>query len=147
MQTCEITGEWIGFNSPEQNTHVESVIGTLKQDWIWCEEYDTFDKVLKLCQRTVKQNNCDHPHSSLEMLSPNEFTRLVNEGRVKITENQTVEILPKAAQNCLDLTGPPHYYGIHIVQHVLTTYNEVSENSLYFPAKTKKIDDTPDENG
>jgi transposase InsO family protein len=23
-----ITGEWVGFNCPEQNAHVESVIGT-----------------------------------------------------------------------------------------------------------------------
>lgn len=97
LQTCEITGEWIGFNSPEQNAHVESVIGTLKQDWLWLEEYDTFEDALKLCQRAVAEYNSDHPHSNLEMLSPNEFTRLVIEGRVRITENQTVEILPKAA--------------------------------------------------
>lgn len=97
LKTCGIEGEWIGFNSPEQNAHVESVIGTLKQDWIWLEEYDTFDEALKLCQRAITEYNCDHPHSSLEMLSPNEFTRLVKEGRVRITENQTVEILPKAA--------------------------------------------------
>lgn len=97
LQTCEITGEWIGFNCPEQNAHVESVIGTLKQDWIWLEEYDTFDEALKLSQRAVTEYNCDHPHSSLVMLSPNEFTRLVLDGRVRITENQTVEILPKAA--------------------------------------------------
>ena len=97
LRTCQVTGEWTGFNCPEQNAHVESVIGTLKQDWIWLEEYDTFDEALKLCQRAVSEYNCDHPHSNLEMLSPNEFTRLVIEGRVRITENQTVEILPKAA--------------------------------------------------
>ena len=97
LQICQITGEWIGFNSPEQNAHVESVIGTLKQDWIWLEEYETFDDALKLCQRAISEYNSDHPHSSLEMLSPNEFTRLVREDRVRITENQTVEILPKAA--------------------------------------------------
>ena len=97
LHTCQITGEWTGFNCPEQNAHVESLIGTLKQDWIWLEEYDTFGDAIKLCQRAVTEYNCDHPHSNLEMLSPNEFTRLVVEGRIRITENQTVEILPKAA--------------------------------------------------
>jgi transposase InsO family protein len=97
LTTCEIAGEWIGFNSPEQNAHVESVIGTLKQDWLWLEEYDTFEDALKLCQRAVEEYNSDHPHSNLEMLSPNEFTRLAMEGRVRINENKTVEILPKAA--------------------------------------------------
>ena len=63
----------------------------------YLEEYDTFDDALKLCQRAVTEYNCDHPHSNLEMLSPNEFTRLVLDGRVRITEKQTVEILPEAA--------------------------------------------------
>lgn len=97
LNTCQITGEWIGFNCPEQNAHVESAIGTLKQDWLWLEECDTFEEALKLCQRAVTEYNSDHPHSNLKMLSPDEFTRLVLEGRVRITENQTVEILPKAA--------------------------------------------------
>jgi len=97
LQTCKITGEWTGFNSPEQNAHAESVIGTLKQDRLRCEEGDTFDEALKICQRAVTEYKCDHPHSSLEMPSQNEFTRLVNKGRAGITGNQTVEILPKAA--------------------------------------------------
>jgi len=28
LQSCGIAGEWFGFNCPEQNAHVESVIGT-----------------------------------------------------------------------------------------------------------------------
>lgn len=97
LDTCRITGEWTGFNCPEQNAHVESLIGTLKLDWLWLEQCDTFDEALQLCTRAVTEYNCDHPHSSLKMLSPNEFTRLVQDGRVRITENKTVEILPKAA--------------------------------------------------
>jgi putative transposase len=97
LKTCGITGEWVGFNCPEQNAHVESVIGTLKQDWLWLEEYETFDEAYELCFRAITEYNQDHPHSNLNMLSPNEFTQLVKEGRVKITENNTIEILSTAA--------------------------------------------------
>jgi len=97
LQTCGITGEWVGFNCPEQNAHIESVIGTLKQDWLWLEECESFDEAHVLCLRAITEYNQDHPHSNLNMLSPNEFTQLVKEGRVKITDNNTIEILSPAA--------------------------------------------------
>lgn len=97
LQTCGITGEWVGFNCPEQNAHIESAIGTLKQDWLWLEEYETFDDAHDLCQRAITEYNRDHPHSSLNMLSPYEFTQLLREGRIKINENNTFEILTPAA--------------------------------------------------
>lgn len=97
LNTCDITGEWVGFNCPEQNAHVESIIGTLKQDWLWLEECDTIDEAHELCQRATTEYNCDHPHSSLNMLSPYEFTKLVKEGKVIVTKQHTIEILTKAA--------------------------------------------------
>ncbi|MFC1565019.1 IS3 family transposase, partial [candidate division KSB1 bacterium] len=75
LETLDITGEWIGFNCPEQNGHVESLIGTLKQDFIWLEEYDTFEEALKMVQRAVAEYNSDHPHSSLLFMSPDECKR------------------------------------------------------------------------
>jgi transposase InsO family protein len=97
LQTCGITGEWVGFNCPEQNAHIESAIGTLKQDWLWLEECESFDEAHELCLRAITEYNQDHPHSNLNMLSPNEFTQLVKEGRVKITDNNSIEILSPAA--------------------------------------------------
>jgi transposase InsO family protein len=97
LDTLAITGEWVGFNCPEQNAHVESVIGTLKQDWLWLEECDTDDEAAALCQRAVSEYNHDHPHSGLCMLSPLEFTRLVLQGRIHVTEQNTIEILTHAA--------------------------------------------------
>ena len=99
LDTLSITGEWVGFNCPEQNAHVESVIGTLKQDWLWLEEYDTIDEAFAICNRAVEEYNCDHPHSSLAMLSPAEFTELVKQGRVNVTEQNTIEILSKSLVN------------------------------------------------
>ncbi len=37
LKTCGVHPEWIGYNSPKQNAHVERVIGTLKADWLWLE--------------------------------------------------------------------------------------------------------------
>jgi putative transposase len=97
LNTLCISGEWIGFNCPEQNAHVESVIGTLKQDWLWLEEYDNYQDAVDLCKRAVSEYNHDHPHSSLCMLSPYEFTSLLNQGRIHVTNQNTIEILTHAA--------------------------------------------------
>ena len=97
LDSLRIAGEWVGFNCPEQNAHVESVIGTLKQDWLWLEECDTDDEALALCQRAVAEYNYDHPHSSLAMLSPMEFTSLLKQGLITVTKQNTIEILTHAA--------------------------------------------------
>lgn len=95
--TCGISGEWIGFNSPEQNAHVESLIGTLKQDWLWLHDCDSPDEAQALCCSAVLEYNSDHPHSSLGMWSPNEFTNLARKDLVRITDNNSIEILIPAA--------------------------------------------------
>jgi len=95
--TCGISGEWIGFNSPEQNAHVESLIGTLKQDWLWLTDCDSLNEAQALCFSAVSEYNSDHPHSSLGMWSPNEFTNLARKGFVLITNNNSIEILISAA--------------------------------------------------
>jgi len=97
LTTCGITGEWIGFNCPEQNAHVESLIGTLKQDWLWLHDCDSLDEARSLCQTAVSEYNNDHPHSSLNMWSPNEFTDLVRKDLVRITHDNSIEILIPAA--------------------------------------------------
>jgi putative transposase len=97
LTTCGILGEWVGFNSPEQNGHVESLIGTLKQDWLWLHECDSMDEARSLCLKAVSEYNSDHPHSSLAMWSPNEFTELVRKDLVHISNNNSIEILISAA--------------------------------------------------
>jgi transposase InsO family protein len=97
LSTCGILGEWVGFNSPEQNGHVESLIGTLKQDWLWLHECESIDEARSLCSSAVSEYNADHPHSSLGMWSPNEFTDLVRKDLVRITNSNSIEILISAA--------------------------------------------------
>jgi putative transposase len=97
MQHLEIEPEWTGYNSPKQNAHVERVIGTLKADWIWLEECDTFTEAHELVSRAVTEYNEEHPHSSLSYLSPEEFKRAYDLGRVRIDEENRWEIAQKAA--------------------------------------------------
>jgi len=93
----EITPEWTSYNSPKQNAHVEMVIGTLKADWLWLEECENFDEAMALVTRAVNEYNNEHPHSSLEYLSPVEFQRAWEQGLVFINLNNQVEITQKAA--------------------------------------------------
>jgi len=97
LNTCGIEGEWIGFNCPEQNAHIESLIGTLKQDWIWLDDCDSFNHAFNLCSKAVNEYNSDHPHSSLGFFSPNEFTHLVLNGLVEIIDNCSFKLLTKIA--------------------------------------------------
>lgn len=91
LSTGEITGEWTGYNCPEQNAHIESLIGTIKEDWLWLEPCDTLDDARALCARAVSEYNTEHPHSALGMWSPFEFTDLFRKGLITITDNLTLD--------------------------------------------------------
>ena len=97
LDILAITPEWTSYNSPKQNAHVERVIGTLKADWLWLEECETFDEAMALVTRAVDEYNNEHPHSSLEYLSPIEFQRAWDNGLAFINQNNQVEITLRAA--------------------------------------------------
>lgn len=97
LKTCGVNPEWIGYNSPKQNAHVERVIGTLKADWLWLEECDTFTEAHALVTRAIREYNEEHPHSSLAFLSPDEYRQTYYEGRATINPKEKLEITPKAA--------------------------------------------------
>ncbi len=97
LKTCGVNPEWIGYNSPKQNAHVERVIGTLKADWLWLEECDTFAGAHALVTRAISEYNGEHPHSSLAFLSPDEYRRAYYEGQVTINLKDNPESTPKAA--------------------------------------------------
>lgn len=97
MRELAITPEWTGYNCPEQNGHVERLIGTLKADWLWLEECDTFAEAEALVSRAVTEYNQEHPHSSLAYLSPDEFRRAYDRGQVHFNDEHELEITLKAA--------------------------------------------------
>jgi len=97
LDTLNITVEWTGYTCPEQNGHVESLIGTLKQDFIWLDEYETFEQANNMVKNAVNEYNSDHPHSSLLYMSPDECKREWDNGNLKINDNNQLEITNKAA--------------------------------------------------
>jgi putative transposase len=97
MQALEIRPEWTGYNCPEQNGHVEGLIRTLKADWLWLEECDTFAEAEALVRRAVTEYNLEHPHSSLGYLSPDEFRQAYDRSQVHFNDEHELEITLKAA--------------------------------------------------
>jgi putative transposase len=97
LGNLEITPEWTGYNSPKQNAHVERVIGTLKADWLWIEECDTFGQAEDLVTRAVSEYNQEHPHSALNYLSPCEFDRAWHQEDFFINLQDQMEITQIAA--------------------------------------------------
>lgn len=97
LKTCGVNPEWIGYNSPKQNAHVERVIGTLKADWLWLEECDTFAEAYALVTRAIREYNQEHPHSSLAFLSPDEYRQACYEAQATINLKDKLEVTPKAA--------------------------------------------------
>jgi len=96
LSVGDITGEWTGYNCPEQNAHIESLIGTLKADWLWLDECSTLEEARALCARAVSEYNAEHPHSALGMWTPLEFTDLVKKGLVSVNNNSLVFALKAA---------------------------------------------------
>jgi hypothetical protein len=57
----------------KQNGHAERVIDTLKADWLWLQECDTYAKGQVLVTRTIREYNKDSPQSALAFLSPDDY--------------------------------------------------------------------------
>ena len=97
LKILDIHPEWTSYNSPKQNAHVERVIGTLKSDWLWLHDCETHEQAKTLVTRAVDEYNQEHPHSSLQFLSPMEFSRAWEDGSAFINNQDKLEIILKAA--------------------------------------------------
>jgi putative transposase len=87
LTTCGVNPEWTGYNSPKQNAHVERVIGTLKADWLWLQECDTFTEAYDLVTKAIQEYNGEHPHSALAFLSPDEYRQAFYSGQINFNRN------------------------------------------------------------
>ncbi len=76
MQECATLGinqAFTSYDNPKGNADTERVIGTLKEECIWLNEWKTFSEVIEGIFKGVRDYNADHLHSALDYLSPNEF--------------------------------------------------------------------------
>jgi transposase InsO family protein len=74
--TIKILGirqEYIQKHTPEDNGDIESFHSSLKTDYIWVTDIETFEDAKKLMEYAFTDYNTVRPHSSIEYLPPDEF--------------------------------------------------------------------------
>ena len=67
-----IRGQYTGYNAPDDNAYVERVIRTIKEEEIWCNEYDSLREARDGIDEYVRYYNRDRLHSSLDYRTPDE---------------------------------------------------------------------------
>ena len=70
-----IISEYIQKHTPEDNGDIESFHNSLKTDYIWFTDLETFDDAQNLMEEAFVDYNTVRPHSSILFLAPDEFER------------------------------------------------------------------------
>ncbi len=78
LNVLSIKQEYIRKQTPEDNADIESFHSSLKTDYIWVTELDTFEDAGKLIEYAYRDYNETRPHSSIMFLPPDEFERRWN---------------------------------------------------------------------
>ena len=74
-----IRSEYIQKHTPEDNSDIESFHNSLKTDYIWVSDLETFQDARKLMKSAFTDYNTVRPHSSIDYLPPDEFERRLRE--------------------------------------------------------------------
>ena len=74
-----ITSEYIQKHTPEDNGDIESFHNSLKTDYIWVNDMETFQDAEDLMKYAFTDYNTVRPHSSIVFLPPEEFEKRWNE--------------------------------------------------------------------
>jgi putative transposase len=76
--------EFIAVNTPEQNGHVESFHKTLKREYIWTRDFQSFQEAAETIQEAYVDYNQRRIHSALDYLTPYEYLT-----KIKVTKNDS----------------------------------------------------------
>ena len=68
-----IKSEYIQNHTPEDNGDIESFYNSLKTDYIWVNDIETFEDAKKLMEYAFTNYNTVRPHSSIEYISTDEI--------------------------------------------------------------------------
>jgi transposase InsO family protein len=74
-----IRSEYIQKHTPEDNGDIESFHNSLKTDYIWPNDLETFEDAENLMEYAFNDYNSVRPHSSIDYLPPDEFERRLRE--------------------------------------------------------------------
>jgi len=73
MKVLGVRQEFIAVNTPEQNGHLESFHKTLKREYIWTRDFQTFQEAAEAIQEAYIDYNHHRIHSALGYLTPQEY--------------------------------------------------------------------------
>jgi len=76
MQIFGLSLEHIMYRTPEQNGAIESFHRTLKKEYVWPYEFESFQDAEKAIETAFVDYNEKRIHSSLGYLTPSEFLEL-----------------------------------------------------------------------
>jgi putative transposase len=82
MKILGVKQEFIAVNTPEQNGHMESFHKTLKREYVWTRDFQTFQEAAEAIQEAYLDYNHHRIHSALGYLTPYEYL-----GKLKVTKN------------------------------------------------------------
>lgn len=82
MRILRVKQEFIAVNTPEQNGHMESFHKTLKREYVWTRDFQTFQEAAEAIQEAYLDYNQHRIHSALGYLTPYEYL-----GKLKVTKN------------------------------------------------------------
>lgn len=67
-----VTGEYTGYNAPNDNAFVERVMRTFKEEEIWLNMYDSTSEARDAIDKYITYYNSERIHSALKYKTPNE---------------------------------------------------------------------------
>jgi putative transposase len=75
MAALRLKLEHIARNTPEQNAHIESFHKTVKKEYLWPRDFQTYQEAVEALKEAFMDCNRYRIHSSLGYLTPYEFLR------------------------------------------------------------------------
>jgi len=94
VKVLGITSEYIQNHTPEDNGDIESFHNSLKTDYIWVNDLETFNDAENLIKYAFTDYNTVRPHSSIDYLPPEGFEKRWNEDekfRTKFLEDRKIK--------------------------------------------------------
>ena len=64
------------YCNPKGNADTERMFRTIKEDYIWLNDFTSFDEAVAVLTAGIEEYNVDYPHSALDGMSPNEFEQI-----------------------------------------------------------------------
>jgi putative transposase len=83
MRILGVKQEFIAVNTPEQNGHMESFHKTLKREYVWTRDFQSFQEAAEAIQEAYLDYNQNRIHSALSYQTPYEYL-----AKIKVTQNE-----------------------------------------------------------